>query len=115
MLMMVFLTQRKQQSELSKLQSEISALTSTTSSSIVAAQRAQADTNKLQQLCDRYISELRQTKEALSAAQAEVQKGKAFGEGVFRERMRIVDNEKAEMQNEVSPLWSTLALRRTID
>jgi hypothetical protein len=39
----------------------------------------------------------------LSAAQAEVLKGKTFGEGMFREKMRIVDNEKAEMQSEVSP------------
>ncbi|KAG7530617.1 hypothetical protein FFLO_04919 [Filobasidium floriforme] len=92
--------ERKQQSELSKLQSEIQALTSSTSTSTAAAQQAQADIDKLQKLCDRYASELKETKEALSAAQAEVQKGKTFGEGMFREKMRIVDNEKAEMQSE---------------
>ena len=35
-------------------------------------------------------------------AQAEVQKGKAFGEGMFRERMRIVENEKTALQTDVS-------------
>lgn len=107
-----FCTQRKQQSELSKLQSEIQALTSSTSTSTAAAQQAQADINKLQKLCDRYVSELKETKEALSAAQAEVQKGKTFGEGMFREKMRIVDNEKAEMQSEVSPMQRIRVLGR---
>jgi cell division septum initiation protein DivIVA len=107
-----FCAQRKQQSELSRLQSEIQALTSSTSSSTAAAQQAQADINKLQKLCDRYVSELKETKEALSAAQAEVQKGKTFGEGMFREKMRIVDNEKAEMQSEVSPIQRIQVLER---
>jgi hypothetical protein len=41
-----------------------------------------------------------------------VQKGKTFGEGMFREKMRIVDNEKAEMQSEVSPLQRIQVLER---
>ena len=110
-----FCTQRKQQSELSKLQSEIQALTSSTSTSTAAAQQAQADINKLQKLCDRYVSELKETKEALSAAQAEVLKGKTFGEGMFREKMRIVDNEKAEMQSEVSPNGADLSFKEGMD
>jgi hypothetical protein len=94
--------QRKHQAELSKLQSEITTLTTTSSTSSLAFQRCQAEAGSLKQLCDKYEVTLQQTRSELRRAEEDVRKGKAFGEGMFRERMRMAENEKAEMRNEVS-------------
>ena len=50
----------------------------------------------------------------LRRAEEDVRKGKAFGEGMFRERMRMAENEKAEMRNEVSGNGGLLKPKRTL-
>jgi hypothetical protein len=81
------------------LQSEIAALTGTTSTSSLAVQRTQAEAAAAQQKYEATISSL---KKQLLQTQEQAKKGKEFGEGMLRERLRMLEDEKNAMSNEVS-------------
>lgn len=66
-----------------------------------SSSRNQGEFESLEQRCKQYEGIIQAVQVELGRSKQEARKGMEFGEGMFRERMRMFVNEKEELKVEV--------------